>query len=92
MAIPPARILATAAPPAMITDAGIPSTSDARLCRLARDTPTGRKMAIVMVSGDGHPDVVTAALNPGADRYLTKPVSSRGIVAALRQVSAGGNG
>lgn len=81
-----ARLLATTEPGAMITDVGMPGVNGVQLCRLARDTPAGPEMAILMVSGDADPDAAEMGLAAGADRYLTKPVSSRGIVAALRRV------
>jgi two-component system response regulator MtrA len=81
-----ALILATAEPIGMITDVSMPGADGVRLCRLARGNPASRDMAIVMVSGQVLPDSAETGLSAGADRYLTKPLSSRSITAALRQV------
>jgi DNA-binding response OmpR family regulator len=81
-----ARILATAEPIGMITDVAMPGADGVRLCRLARSNPASQDMAIVMISGQVLPHSAETGLGAGADRYLTKPLSSRGITAALRQV------
>lgn len=78
-----ARILAVAKPVAMITDVRMPTMNGMELCKLARDTPAVRDMAILMVSGNSHSYDVKAGLKAGADGYLSKPIAPRELVSRL---------
>ncbi|MBO3739641.1 response regulator transcription factor [Actinoplanes flavus] len=79
-----ARIMTVAKPVGMITDVRMPNMNGMELCRLARNTPEIRDMAILMVSGNSHTYDVDAGLSAGADGYLAKPLSPRALVAELQ--------
>ncbi|WP_433793574.1 response regulator [Actinoplanes sp. CA-252034] len=79
-----ARILTVAKPVGMITDVMMPAMNGMELCRLARNTPATRDMAILMVSGNSHTYDVDAGMEAGADGYLTKPLAPRELVSRLQ--------
>ncbi|GIF06796.1 response regulator [Actinoplanes siamensis] len=81
-----ARILTVAKPIAMITDVRMPSMNGMELCRLARNTPALRDMAILMVSGNNHAYDVDAGMVAGADGYVAKPLQPKRIVSELRDL------
>ncbi|MEV4277839.1 response regulator [Actinoplanes xinjiangensis] len=81
-----ARILTVAKPVGMITDVRMPSMNGMELCRLARNTPAIRNIAILMVSGNSHTYDVDAGLGAGADGYLPKPLTPRELVTQMQSL------
>ncbi|MEU8657323.1 response regulator transcription factor [Actinoplanes philippinensis] len=79
-----ARILTVAKPVGMITDVRMPAMNGMELCKLARNTPAIRDMAILMVSGNSHTYDVNAGMTAGADGYLSKPIAPRELVSQLQ--------
>ncbi|WP_328465578.1 response regulator [Actinoplanes sp. NBC_00393] len=79
-----ARILTVAKPVGLITDVRMPAMNGMELCQLARNTPSIRDMAILMVSGNAHAYDVDAGIESGADGYLPKPLSPRRLVNELQ--------
>ncbi|GGN36707.1 response regulator [Actinoplanes campanulatus] len=81
-----ARIMTRAKPVGLITDVRMPDMNGMELCRLARNNPELRDMAILMVSGNSHTYDVDAGLSAGADGYLSKPLSPRHLMAELQSL------
>jgi two-component system KDP operon response regulator KdpE len=70
-------------PDAILLDLGLPDLSGIEVCRRMRDW-TSRP--IIVVSGMGDDEWKIAALDAGADDYLTKPFSTGELLARLRAV------
>lgn len=70
-------------PDAILLDLVLPDLSGIEVCRRMRDW-TSRP--IIVVSGVGDDDRKIAALDAGADDYLTKPFSTGELLARLRAV------
>jgi two-component system chemotaxis response regulator CheY len=72
----------------LITDRLMPGLDGLELCRRIRADPVGGYTYIVMMAGLGQHGEVLAAMEAGADDYLTKPVDpfhlQAGLVAAQR--------
>jgi two-component system chemotaxis response regulator CheY len=72
----------------LITDRVMPGLDGLELCRRIRAEPVGSYTYIVMMAGRAHQSEVLAAMEAGADDYLTKPVDpfhlQAGLVAAQR--------
>lgn len=61
-------------PDVLLADFRLPGMDGAALCRRARELAPRERMAIVVLSGSDDPDVRRAAIEAGADEFLTKPV------------------
>lgn len=81
------------APDVLLTDFRLPGMDGAALCRHARELAPRARMAIVVLSGADDPEVRRAAIEAGADEFLTKPVDRselRDCLARLRQARSSG--
>lgn len=73
--------VATWAPDVVVLDLGLPDLDGLEVCRRIRawsDVP------IVVLTAEGSDDVKVAALDGGADDYVTKPFSTPELLARLR--------
>lgn len=61
--------------PLVIIDLGLPGMDGLELCRCIRSLPQGERSIILILTGSDVPGDLQAALDAGADDYLTKPVS-----------------
>ena len=68
-------------PDLMILDLGLPDLSGVEVCRLVRD---GRATPIIVVSARGAEVEKVAALDAGADDYVTKPFGTEELLARIR--------
>jgi two-component system KDP operon response regulator KdpE len=68
-------------PDLMILDLGLPDFSGVEVCRLVRD---GRSTPIIVVSARGAEAEKVAALDAGADDYVTKPFGTEELLARIR--------
>jgi len=71
------------APDAAILDLILPDGSGVDICRQLR---SWSEMPILMLSAVGQEDAKVAALEAGADDYITKPFGARELVARLQAV------
>jgi DNA-binding response OmpR family regulator len=81
-----AQVLAAAARggiDAALLDGRMPDMSGIELCRLLRDAPATAQLPIMVVSADAHGTQITAAMDAGADDYLTKPYHRSDLGAQL---------
>jgi len=68
-------------PDVVILDLGLPDISGVEVCRLIRD---GRATPIIVVSARGAEADKVAALDAGADDYVTKPFGADELLARIR--------
>jgi DNA-binding response OmpR family regulator len=59
------------------------------VCQRLKTDPATRTIKIVMVSAKGRDVEVAKALELGADAYITKPFSTRDLVAKVREILGG---
>lgn len=72
---------ALASPAAVILDLGLPDIDGVEVCRRIREWS---EVPIVVLTADGADDRKVAALDLGADDYITKPFSTPELLARLR--------
>jgi CheY-like chemotaxis protein len=80
-------------PDVMLTDFRLPGMDGAALCRFARELDPHARLAIVVLSGSDDPQLRRAAIDAGADVFLTKPVDRTELcdcLARLRQARSNG--
>src|SRR5829696_4254727 len=70
-------------PDVVILDLGLPDMDGVEVCRLLRD---GRSTPIVVLSARGSEPDKVAALDAGADDYVTKPFGAEELLARIRVV------
>lgn len=58
-----------------ILDIGLPEVNGYVLARQLRDTPHGRSMKLVALTGYGQPEDIAAAMDAGFDDHILKPAS-----------------
>jgi two-component system phosphate regulon response regulator PhoB len=72
-------------PDLVILDVILRGTSGLDLCRYIRRDQSLADLPIVIVSVKGTPEDIQEGLAAGADAYLTKPVSQKELLTAVRQ-------
>ena len=70
-------------PDLVILDLGLPDLDGVEVCRLLRD---GRSTPIIVLSARGAESDKVAALDAGADDYVTKPFGAEELLARVRVV------
>jgi DNA-binding response OmpR family regulator len=73
-------------PDLVLLDVMVPMKSGYEVCQQLKSDPATRDIKIVMVSAKGRDVEVAKALELGADAYVTKPFSTRELVAKVREV------
>jgi two-component system, OmpR family, KDP operon response regulator KdpE len=74
-------LVATADPAAVVLDLGLPDLDGIEVCRRVREWS---EVPIIVLTADGADDRKVAALDTGADDYVTKPFSTPELLARLR--------
>ena len=74
-------LAATAQPDVVVLDLGLPDVDGIEVCRRIR---SWSQVPIVVLSADGADDRKVAALDAGADDYVTKPFSTPELLARVR--------
>ncbi|HPF13987.1 MAG TPA: diguanylate cyclase [Planctomycetota bacterium] len=72
------------APHIVVTDWMMPGMTGVELCRALRETPTGKRMYVLLVTARGDDVQVLEAFEAGADDYIVKPFNPRILVARTR--------
>lgn len=70
----------------IMLDTALPDRNGLELCRTLKSEPGTRDIPIVMLSPKGDESEIVAALEIGADDYITKPFSPRVMVARVKAV------
>ena len=75
-------------PDVLITDLMMPILDGIELTRQIRALPTGRDLPIIMLTARGEESDQDRAMEAGATNFLTKPVSSGVLTAAVNDALA----
>lgn len=86
------RLVELFIPDLILLDVMMPRTSGYEVCRRLRERPEFRHIRIVMLSARGREAEVRKGLALGADTYITKPFSSRDLMAVVGALLDGGPG
>ena len=73
-------------PDLLLLDVMVPVYSGYEVCQRLKTDPATRAIKIVMVSATGRDVEVARARELGADAYITKPFSTRDLVAKVREI------
>lgn len=77
-------------PDAMILDVMMPRMDGLVACRKLRARPDTADMPIIMLSGKINHNSAEVGLAAGADMYMSKPMKTEELLAALRRLVASG--
>ncbi len=80
------RSLEAQPPNAVLLDLMMPNASGLEFCRYLRQESNTPHVPIVVVSAKNTPQDVDAAIEAGADAYLTKPVPNRQLVDTVQRL------
>ena len=80
------QLAETFRPDLVLLDVMMPRRSGFEVCRLLRANPALRFVRIVMLSARGRDVEVGKGLALGADAYVTKPFSTKELVAKVREL------
>lgn len=80
------RLLESFAPHLVLLDAMMPRKSGLEVCRRIRDNPAWHDVKVVMLSAKGRDSDVDQGLALGADAYVTKPFSTKALLAKVREL------
>jgi DNA-binding response OmpR family regulator len=72
------------APDLVLLDVMLPKLNGFEVCRRIRAEPRWAKLKILMLTARGRDQEVEKGLGLGADAYVTKPFSTRDLVARVR--------
>ena len=74
------------APDLILLDIMMPRISGYDLCQRVRENPAWRGIKIVMLSAKGRYIEVTKGMAVGADAYITKPFSTKELIARVGEL------
>ena len=78
---------ATELPPdLMLLDVMLPRMSGFEVCQKVRETPACREVKIIMLTAKGRDTEMAKGLALGADAYVTKPFSTKDLLAQVKQI------
>jgi DNA-binding response OmpR family regulator len=81
-----ALAMAAAAPPDLvILDLMLPDVDGFEVCRRLREAAPARDLAIVLLTARGRDAERQRGIEEGADAYVTKPFSTRDLIALVRR-------
>jgi len=78
-------------PDLILLDVSIPKRDGFDVCQTIRANPAWKNIHIIMLTAKGRDVEREKGLALGADEYVTKPFSTREVVARVREVLAGGD-
>lgn len=80
------RLVESFAPHLVLLDAMMPRKSGFEVCRRIRGNPAWQDVKVVMLSAKGRERDVDEGLALGADAYVTKPFSTKALLAQVREL------
>ena len=75
-------------PDLILLDVMMPRMSGYDLCQKVRENPAWSGVRIIMLSAKGREVEVTKGMAVGADAYVTKPFSTKDLIAMVEQMLA----
>ena len=85
-----ALIAARTDPPGLaVLDVSMPGATGLEVCTALRADPATAAVPVLLLSAGATPEDVARGLAAGADAYLAKPFSDAGLVARVRELTAG---
>jgi DNA-binding response OmpR family regulator len=78
------RLAAEFRPDLLLLDVMMPRKNGLEVCRGIRENPELERMRIVMLSARGREAEIRAGMSLGADAYITKPFSTKELLAQVR--------
>jgi DNA-binding response OmpR family regulator len=76
-------------PDLVVLDVSMPEATGLEVCEALRADPATAGCRILLLSAGASPDDVARGLASGADAYLPKPFTIAGLVAQVRELTAG---
>ncbi|SRR6266536_3381477 len=80
--------LAETAPDIVLLDVMLPKVNGFEVCKRIRSDPRWRGIKILILTAKGRDTEVAKGLGLGADAYVTKPFSTKDLVAQIKQMLA----
>ncbi len=80
------RAVAEFGPDLILLDVMMPRMSGYDLCQRVRENPAWQGIKIIMLSAKGRDIEVTKGIAVGADAYVTKPFSTRDLIAKVQEL------
>jgi DNA-binding response OmpR family regulator len=78
--------LEQAPPDLVVLDVMLPKLNGFEVCRRMRADPRWREVRVLMLTAKGRDTEVRKGLGLGADAYVTKPFSTRDLIAQVRRL------
>jgi DNA-binding response OmpR family regulator len=79
-------LVASFCPDLVLLDVMMPVKNGYEVCQILKSDPATRAVKVVMLSAKGRDVEVAKGLELGADAYVTKPFSTRDLVAQIRDM------
>ena len=79
-------LIASFAPDLVLLDVMMPQKNGYEVCQQVKSDPASRRIKVILLSAKGRDIEVTKGLELGADAYVTKPFSTRDLVAKVREM------
>ena len=76
-------------PDLILLDVMMPRMSGYDLCQRVRENPAWQAIKIIMLSAKGRDIEVTKGMAVGADAYVTKPFSTKDLIAKVQELLGG---
>ena len=80
------RVAREEQPDLILLDVMMPRMSGYDLCQKLRENPAWQDVKVVMLSAKGRDVEVTKGMAVGADAYVTKPFSTKDLLARVREL------
>lgn len=80
------QAIAAQQPDLILLDIMLPKKDGFEVCQQIRSNPQWQSLKVVMLTAKGRDTEVSKGLALGADAYMTKPFSTRDLVAQVRQL------
>jgi DNA-binding response OmpR family regulator len=79
----------TELPDLVVLDVSMPGATGLEVCAALRSAPATAGCQVLLLSAGASPDDVARGMAAGADAYLPKPFTVAGLVARVRELTAG---
>ncbi len=73
-------------PEMVLLDVMMPKKNGYEVCQIIRATPEWQDMKVIMISAKGRDTEMAKGLAMGANAYLTKPFSTKDLVAKVKEM------